>query len=81
MMRCCGMIKMSMSERSRTHSKMGSQNTLGRLAKYSTYKQHLMHIPHALVVAQGELYLLFNCYARFPLYWADELNAKSSPMI
>mmetsp|Transcript_29743 Transcript_29743/g.101122 ORF Transcript_29743/g.101122 Transcript_29743/m.101122 type:complete len:318 (-) Transcript_29743:558-1511(-) len=53
----------------------------GRLAKYSTYKQHLMHIPHALVVAQGELYLLFNCYARFPLYWADELNAKSSPMI
>lgn len=33
----------------------------GRLEKYFTYTQHLIRIPRALAVLQGELNLLFNC--------------------
>lgn len=47
-------------------------NMIGRFEKYSTCKQHAVSIPRALLASRGELYLLFDCCAKFPLYWADE---------
>ena len=41
----------------------------GRFHKYSTYKRHILSIPRALLVSQGELYLLFNCALNGRAWW------------